>query len=328
MSALDLLEDGFPHSTPEGYAHGCRGSHCPGIEEFGWSCTFAKQQEASDYHWRSWFAEGRSPAEIRELRKEFEMSEKKAKPRPVPNPAEAVRPVVELDDALAAEIEEGRHGTIAGYQRGCRGDGCPNLLTGGMSCQEASQQYHRELRARKRAEGQETVKAPASKRARELLEQAEAAEEPKLSESQDPYIADSDTSGAYDDTDWDDPAEPAAVEVDSPRWEEVCAQLNQQIMERDDLLAEAQKQLQDANGGLARAGDRIASLLLELDVAKSQASTRPQFVVSEMVAVREDPRVTIEPLSGGGVRLLLEGAAVSAHVRFDADGALDVAIGA
>ncbi len=117
MSSADLLEDGFPHGTPEGYERGCHGSHCAGIEEFGWSCTYAVQQYRGDFQWRRWIQEGKTPAEIRVLRvgdthvaptvrnvdlvtvPTVRMSDSREpireapKPRPVPNPAAKVQPV-------------------------------------------------------------------------------------------------------------------------------------------------------------------------------------------------------------------------------------------
>lgn len=118
MSSADLLEDGFPHGTPAGYQLGCRGSHCGGIEEFGWSCTYAVQQYRGDFQWRRWVEAGKSPAEIKVLRSgpivestpknvdlvtvpTVRMADSREpirvapKPRPVPNPAVSVRPVVE-----------------------------------------------------------------------------------------------------------------------------------------------------------------------------------------------------------------------------------------
>lgn len=119
MSSADMLEDSFPHATPSGYTLGCRGSHCRGIEDFGWSCTYAMQQYRGDFQWRKWIEARKTPAEIAELRKSRgdvqahvapanpelrvaptvtvassrESTYERPKPRPVPNPAASVRPV-------------------------------------------------------------------------------------------------------------------------------------------------------------------------------------------------------------------------------------------
>lgn len=160
-TAAEMLEDAFPHSTPEGYERGCRGSKCRGIEDYGWSCTYAMQQYRGDYHYRQWVDAGKGPGEISRLREglaDQEAASKKGarseaaplitaptvtvadsrepvrerpKPRPVPNPAANVRPVKEIEEVVAVATEEeqevpaadvGKHGTYYGYQKGCRGD--------------------------------------------------------------------------------------------------------------------------------------------------------------------------------------------------------------
>ena len=48
MSALDMLEDGFPHGTVDGYTAGCRTNHCPAPIR----CAVFKRRYDSDYGFR------------------------------------------------------------------------------------------------------------------------------------------------------------------------------------------------------------------------------------------------------------------------------------
>lgn len=64
MSTMDLFEDGFPHSTREGYEAGCRGSACLGKLENGFSCSEAAVRYAGDYGYRKRVEAGMTPAEI------------------------------------------------------------------------------------------------------------------------------------------------------------------------------------------------------------------------------------------------------------------------
>lgn len=49
MSGADLLVDGFPHGTPDGYDRGCRGRICPAEEQ---SCQRAHVRFQGDYTYR------------------------------------------------------------------------------------------------------------------------------------------------------------------------------------------------------------------------------------------------------------------------------------
>jgi hypothetical protein len=64
MSSADLLEDGFPHGTPEGYEQGCRGSACPAGAEYGLSCKTARLKSRSDYQYQRLAKTGATPAQI------------------------------------------------------------------------------------------------------------------------------------------------------------------------------------------------------------------------------------------------------------------------
>lgn len=78
MSALDLLEDGFPHGTREGWEQGCRGKHCPSLEEHGISCTDARLRYQGDYRFRKRVDAGLSVAEIAAAEREDTEAEKAA----------------------------------------------------------------------------------------------------------------------------------------------------------------------------------------------------------------------------------------------------------
>ena len=64
MSALDLLDDTFPHGTVEGHARGCRGAVCPGKALFGWSCAEAWVRYRGDWCYRKRVDAGMGAAEI------------------------------------------------------------------------------------------------------------------------------------------------------------------------------------------------------------------------------------------------------------------------
>lgn len=57
---LDLLEDGFPHGTVDGYRAGCRGSRCPALI----SCRDVRIRSAGDPTFRARLDAGLSLAEI------------------------------------------------------------------------------------------------------------------------------------------------------------------------------------------------------------------------------------------------------------------------
>lgn len=135
MSAADLLEDGFPHSTPEGYRRGCRGSACPGVLEHGWSCSRAQERFNGDFWYRKQVEAGRSPAEIKAAQLE----------RDVVPAKKAAKQVAEPVQKPAPAADEFPHGTPNGYWRGCR-TGCPGGPDG-RSCREALAEYAREKRA-------------------------------------------------------------------------------------------------------------------------------------------------------------------------------------
>lgn len=64
MSSADLLEDGFPHGTREGYANGCRSGACPAGIEHGLSCRRANMLASGDYRYQKLVRAGATPGEI------------------------------------------------------------------------------------------------------------------------------------------------------------------------------------------------------------------------------------------------------------------------
>lgn len=47
-----MLDESLPHGTREGYAAGCKGSHCPGTDRLGMTCRQASIRYASDLSYR------------------------------------------------------------------------------------------------------------------------------------------------------------------------------------------------------------------------------------------------------------------------------------
>lgn len=177
MSTMDLFEDGFPHSTREGYERGCRGSACLGKLEHGFSCSEAAVRYAGDYGYRKRVEAGMTPAEIAEadaVERSAAAPAPKAKRKAAPVVEAAADPVGRALVAAAveqAEAERGEvrdevaaapkrratpeivHGTNAGYQRGCRRDeDCPGDVDG-LTCRGAYRAYQRDYSARRRAGG-------------------------------------------------------------------------------------------------------------------------------------------------------------------------------
>lgn len=96
MSAADLLEDGFPHGTVDGYRQGCRGSACPGELDFGLSCRRAKQLDAGDIRYGRLVRQGLTPAQIA-----AELGETTHE-----HPAPAPRRTVVPDDDQVEDLDE------------------------------------------------------------------------------------------------------------------------------------------------------------------------------------------------------------------------------
>ena len=59
-----MLDETLPHGTREGFAAGCRGSHCPGIDRTGMSCKQASIRYAADYSYKRRIDNGLSPEAV------------------------------------------------------------------------------------------------------------------------------------------------------------------------------------------------------------------------------------------------------------------------
>lgn len=186
MSGADLLEDGFPHSTVQGYKAGCRGRSCIGVVENGISCADAFARYQGDYGFRKKVDAGMSPKEIVA---EASGAPVAPRPRPVSKPTarplsadvqaqlaevEAAAAVVEEPDSVPAvkviPLEE--HGTTTGYNHGCRlKDACPGVERVGRSCTQAINAYQRDLKAarKKRASSTDAVEAVLSEKVVEAI---------------------------------------------------------------------------------------------------------------------------------------------------------------
>lgn len=230
MKALDLLADGFPHGTKEGYARGCRGGSCIGVMEVGISCSTAQTRYQGDYGFRKRVDAGWTPAEIvaadrEDAAKAAEaraVAKKKPTRKPSPLRSAPVVDVVAPDTrAERAPAKEFPHGTHAGYQRGCRDDACPRGENG-LTCREARRAYDRDRKARMRAEKAAAVEVAA------VVEPAIVVE--------------------------DHATEPAEIDV---------------AVDPVAVLDSMAGDLARARTELAEAREQIVALSLELDVAKS-----------------------------------------------------------
>lgn len=172
MSGLDLFEEGFPHSTREGYDRGCRGHACPGLLENGFSCADANVRHHGDYAYLKRVEAGLSPAEIAAADRAEAPRKVKGrvltKPtvtvadsvdlelvpvKPIPTPMDVTRkPVPIVKSKPGPKSKPVAHGTQAGYQRGCR-ENCPGDPETGKTCRVAATEYQREYKARRAANG-------------------------------------------------------------------------------------------------------------------------------------------------------------------------------
>lgn len=140
----DLYADGFPHGTHEGYAYGCKGSHCPYADELGRSCAEAFVLFQGDYSNRTRVLSGMSLPEIlaAEAGDRAAAAEARATARTLTAPAarprapksaktaKPARAAKKTGPALrrpAASPVAAEHGTVRGYRElDCfREDTCP-----------------------------------------------------------------------------------------------------------------------------------------------------------------------------------------------------------
>ena len=135
MSALDLLDDSFPHGTPAGFDRGCRsGGACLAKPVTGQSCKEAKTRVQRDAGYRALVQAGASVEVLREPERPEQAPAVQVARRPVPH---AATPKL-LQEKPAVRRHGGPlvHGTTNGYRRGCRED-CPGGPDG-MTCRQAS----------------------------------------------------------------------------------------------------------------------------------------------------------------------------------------------
>jgi hypothetical protein len=171
MSGADLLEDGFPHSTPQGYKAGCQGRSCPGAVDNGISCADSFARYQGDYGFRKKVDAGMSPKEIVAAERAA-TTVAAPKPKPVAKPTaeplseeaqaevEAAVAVVADDAPAQKEIPLDKHGTPKGYYLGCRlKDECPGVENVGKSCNQAINEYQKALKENRRKRADAEVKA-------------------------------------------------------------------------------------------------------------------------------------------------------------------------
>jgi hypothetical protein len=140
-------EDGFPHGTPGGFAHGCRGAICRGGVEYGQTCRQAFTRYAGDAPYRRLVLEGASDDVLRRpatftvpVSRSSVLQERRA--------AVAAARVA----AKAASTRGRSHGTLAGYRRGChKGSPCPTGADG-RTCAEVMATYQIDWARRRRAQ--------------------------------------------------------------------------------------------------------------------------------------------------------------------------------
>lgn len=107
MSTLDLMEDGFPHGTRAGYQQGCHSKGaCMGPLDGLMTCVEANMRYASDFGYRKKVDAGVTPQQIAEADKAAKTASKvQAKPAGV-GVEQSVEPVAaDLDELLVDEPE-------------------------------------------------------------------------------------------------------------------------------------------------------------------------------------------------------------------------------
>ena len=68
MNAADMLEDGFPHGTIEGFNQGCRSAgSCPAGHDHGLSCFRAKILTSGNYQYLQLVRAGEEPGTIAQM---------------------------------------------------------------------------------------------------------------------------------------------------------------------------------------------------------------------------------------------------------------------
>lgn len=273
VSAADRLEDGFPHGTREGYDQGCRGSHCPAVDDGFLSCAQARTRYQSDYAYRKRTDAGLSPAQLAEV-DEREAAEQRARlaaaranrvaSAPEPEPDAPVDEPVE-----APAIADERHGTTSGYSAGCRlKERCPGVALVGKSCTQAATEYQRDVKRRRR----------------EALDQARAATQVRgktpdlLADRSEPrsFLP----LRAEDQPDAGAPSEPpyvVALRGD-------LALEKKRADEAEELVIQWADKFEDRQKRVAELTDRVAALELELDVAKAAT---PMKVVGSSLEVEQ-----------------------------------------
>lgn len=303
MSAADRLEDGYPHGTPDGYRQGCKGSHCPEADAGRLSCMQAYTRYQADYGYRRRVDEGMTPVQLAEF--DAKVAEEKralvAKaPQSAPEPeAPVVTPTVKVEgspaaaaaavvDALAemvAGVPLEKHGTLAGYQKGCRDEeSCPAIPT----CREANRTYQREYKERKKANQERAAAA-----AKPASDEQTAAELRKAhSEAVGRAVAaEAELAGARD-----------------------------QIAVYEEALAASERLVDKLHAERSALVDRVASLEMELDVAKSAREVTLTKDAQLVVPPRQasPSRFRFQRDDAGGVVVDVDGEQPG-FIRFDLD---------
>lgn len=322
MSAADRLEDGFPHGTREGYDQGCRGSHCPAVDDGFLSCAQARTRYQSDYAYRKRTDAGLSPAQLAEV-DEREAAEQRARlaaaranrVASAPEPELVADEPVEVDAAEAVEvpaIADERHGTTSGYSAGCRlKERCPGVALVGKSCTQAATEYQRAVKRRRR----------------EALDQARAATQ--VHEKTPALLAERSEPRSFLPPRAED--QPEAVAPSEPPY--VVALRGDLALEKkradeaEELVIQWADKFEDRQKRIAELTDRVASLELELDVAKAAG---PLKVVGSSVDVEQVGPMRLIPIAPapsrfrfardehGGVVVDVEGQQPG-FVRFEVD---------
>lgn len=95
--AVDMLEEGFPHGTTDGFARGCRSAGaCPAGHEHGLSCRRAQILAAGNYQYQQLVRAGEEPAIIAQMLRltpEAKTDTKPAAPAPRTPEPEIAAPV-------------------------------------------------------------------------------------------------------------------------------------------------------------------------------------------------------------------------------------------
>lgn len=333
MGALDRLEDGFPHGTPDGYRQGCKGSHCPEGDAGRLSCMQAYTRYQSDFGYRRRVDEGMTPVQLWEFDQKV-AEEKRSLVTKAPQSAPEPEPASDVDPVRAAAIAHAettgisyeKHGTTGGYSAGCRDkESCPGFERVGKSCTQAVNEYQRDLKRRRREAARVgKVDAPVGlvqERAEPRSVLAQRATDADVEAEKDRRVdeATAELRKAHSEA----VGRAVAAEAELAAARETNAAQAERISELEQILTESGAINSQQARRITELRDRVASLEIELDVARAGYAVETRRIgeveISQPVPVPSSPsRFRFARDEAGGVVVDVDGEQPG-FVRFDLD---------